>query len=369
MENNYKLEKIEAIAIILIVMINKLILNIPYYIVELVGSGAIINLFYIGLIDFVFLLIIIKLFKNFENSDILDISEFLGGKKLKNLIGFLSISLFFLVAFITLIDFSNVLHTIYFSNFPMVYILFFFIFGTLVSNLIGFKGISRTTCFIVPFAIISVIITFITSFENLDIKDLTPIIGKSYKDTFILGLSNCFAMYILVLYYFLKPLLKNIQEFKKISILSFIISFILLLLTIIPMLTLFNTSSNSEPINSLFLLSRQIELGRFLQRVDALFIFLWIFAIFSYLSFIIFMINRIISKLVPISNEKMLSYSTCAILFGISLIPINISHIHFIENTLYRYLIIGFVFILGMLILTFANFKKRKLQTHHNSLK
>lgn len=360
MENNYKLEKIEAIAIILIVMINKLILNIPYYIVKLVGSGAIINLLYIGIIDFVVLFIIIKLFKNFETADILDISEYLGGKTFKNIIGLLCIGLFFLVAFITLIDFSNVLHTIYFSNFPMAYILFFFIFGVLIANLIGLKGISRTICFIVPFAIISVIITFFTSFENLDIKDLTPFFGKSYNITFVTGLSNCFAMYILVIYYFLKPLLKDIKEFKKISITSYLISFILLILTIVPMLTLFNTSSNSEPINSLFLLSRQIELGRFLQRIDALFIFLWIFAIFSYLSFIIFMINRIIKKIIPVSNEKMLSYSTCSILFGISLIPINISHIHFIEDTLYRYLIIGFAFVLGITILVFANIKKLK---------
>lgn len=360
MENNYKLQKVEAISVILIVMINKLILNIPYYIVDLVGSGSIINLLYIGIIDFIVLLIIIRLFKNFESADILDISEYLGGKALKNLISILCIALFFLVAFITLIDFSNVLHTIYFSNFPMVYILFFFIFGVLIANLIGLKGISRTICFIIPFAILSVIITFFTSFENLDIKDLTPFLGKSYKETFVIGLSNCFAMYILVIYYFLKPLLKDVKEFKKISVTSYLISFILLILTIIPMLTLFNTSSNSEPINSLFLLSRQIELGRFLQRVDALFIFLWIFAIFSYLSFIIFMINRIIKKIVPVSNEKMLSYSTCSILFGISLIPINISHIHFIEDTLYRFLIIGFAFVLGIIILVLANIKKLK---------
>ena len=97
MENNYKLEKIEAISVILIVMINKLILNIPYYIVKLVGSGSIVNLLYIGIIDFFVLLIIIKLFKNFENADILDVSEYLGGKTFKNLIGFLCIVFFFLV--------------------------------------------------------------------------------------------------------------------------------------------------------------------------------------------------------------------------------------------------------------------------------
>lgn len=360
MENNYKLEKFEAISIMLLIMINKLILNIPYYVVELVGSGAIINLFYIGIIDFILILIIIKLLDKFENSDILDISEFLGGKPLKFLIGILSISMFFLVAFITLIDFSNVLHTIYFSNFPMIYILFFFILGTLISNLIGFRGITRTTSFIVPFAIFSVFITFFTALENLDIKDITPILGQSYYKTFVSGISNCFVMYIIVYFYYLKPLLKDPKNFKKVSITSYIISFILLILTIVPMLTLFNTSSNSEPINSLFLLSRQIELGRFLQRIDAIFILLWIFAVFAYLSFIIFLINRIIKKLVPISDEKMLTFSNCSILFGISLIPINISHIHFIENTVYRYLIIGFIFGLGISILLLANFKKRK---------
>ena len=124
------------------------------------------------------------------------------------------------------------------------------------------------------------------------------------------------------------------------------------------MLTLFNTSSNNEPINSLFLLSRQIELGNFLQRVDALFIFLRIFVIFTYLSFIIFLINRIMKKLIPVSNEKMLSFLSCSLLFTISLIPVNIAQIHFIEDTLYRYLIIGFSFILGIIILLLANIKK-----------
>lgn len=185
MKNSYKLEKIEAICLILIIMINKLILNIPYYIVDLVGSGAIINILYIGIIDFILVLIIIKLLNKFQSDDILDISEFLAGKPLKIFVGIISISLFFLVAFITLIDFSNMLHTIYFSNFPMIYILFFFMLGILISNLIGLKSISRTISFIVPFAIFSVIITFFTAWGNLDVTDVTPIIGHSYHQTFI----------------------------------------------------------------------------------------------------------------------------------------------------------------------------------------
>ena len=361
MENNfYQISKYEAIALIIIIMINKLILNIPYYIIDLVGSGAIVNIIYIGIIDFIVTLIIVKLLKRFENSDILDISEFLGGKILKTLIGIISIALFLIVSFITIVDFSNVLHIIYFSDFPIIYILFFFIIGILIVNFVGFKSIIRTICFVTPFAIISVIVAFFTIWSDLDINNLTPILGQSYHQNFIVGLSNTFSMYIIVYFYFIKPLLKDSTGYKKIAIISYIISFILLLLTVISMLTLFNTTSSSEPINSLFLLSRQLELGTFIQRIDALFILLWIFSIFSYLSFVVFLINRIIKKLTNISNEKMLTFPICSILIGLTLIPINVSQIHFIESTLYKYLVLGFMFGISLVILILANFKKAK---------
>ncbi len=364
MENNFKLKKYQAIALILIIMINKLILNIPYYIVNLVGNGSLVNIIYIGIVDFIGLLIILKLFEKFDNKDILDISEFVGNTKLKIIVAIASIILLFTVAFITILDFSNVLHTIYYSNFPLIYILVFFIFGILIANLINFRSISNIISFIVPFAVISIIITFLIKLGDFNITYLTPILGQNYHTTFVAGLSNCFAMYFIVYIYFLKPLLENQSDFKKISIIAYILSIIILLLTVIPILTLFNTSHGNEPINSLFLLARQIKFSNFIQRVDALFILLWILAIYSYLSFVIFLINRIIKKITNVADERMISFSTCSILFGLSLIPLNMSHIHFIEDTVYRFMVIGFMFGLGIIILILGNIKYRKVKSN-----
>ncbi len=357
MESNNSLGKIESISIIIMVMINKLILNIPYYIVNLTGNGSIVNIIYIGIIDFIFLLVMLRLFRNFENSDILDLSEYIGGKTLKAIIAAVSVLLFLLVAFITLLDFSNVLHQIYFSQFQIIYILSFFIIGVAIANLVGLKSISRVTTFIIPFAIISILVTFIAVFKDLTIISITPIFGENYKNTFVLGLSNSFAMYIMVYYYFLKPLLKDPKDFKKITITSYAISLILLLLTVISMLTIFTSNSTNTPINSLFLLARQVEFGTFLQRVDALFILLWILSIFCYLSFVVFIINRVIKKVSKISNEKMLTFSTCSILFGLALIPFNIAQLNFIENTIYRYVILIFMLGIGIGILILSNIK------------
>ena len=112
--------------------------------------------------------------------------------------------------------------------------------------------------------------------SNFDITNITPFFGIDFTTTFLSGLNNTFAIYTLVYIYFFKTLLKNPKDFKKISIKSFIISFSMLLITALSMLTIFSSNINVEPINSLFLLARQIEFGNFLQRIDALFIFIWI---------------------------------------------------------------------------------------------
>jgi spore germination protein (amino acid permease) len=338
-------------------MVNKLILNIPYYIISLVGTGAIVNVIYIGILDFLFVLLLIKLFDKFQNSDIIDVSEYLGGKIFKWIIGIISIIIFFIVAFITLSDFTNILQKIYFSEFPLIYILLFFIAGICIANLTGLRAISRTTCFIIPLTLVSILITVFGIWGDFNIENFTPIFGHDFSTTFVLGASNCFSMYIIVYFYFIKPLLRESVDFKKIVLTSYGMSWLLLLLTIIPVMTLFNVNVTTEPLNALYLIARKIELGNFIQRTDAFFIFLWILSIFCYLSIVVFMINRTMKKLFKVSNEKMLTFSNCSILFGLTILPLNISQLRFIENTLYRYTILIVIFGIGITIMILANLK------------
>lgn len=357
MSNNYRMQKYEAICFILIVMLNKLILNVPYYTIDLVGSGAIINSIYVGIIGLLLVLFLNYLFEKFPNSDIIDISEFLGGKIFKNIMGIVFIIFFFFVSYITLSDFINLLKTVYFGKSPQIFILFFFIIGIIVANFTGFKSIVRTFCLVVPFSIISVLLALFAVYNDFSIENFSPFFGYSYRTTFLNGLSNIFALYIITYYFFLMPLLKDTFNFKKITVTSYIISWLLLFLTIISILTIFPMASDSDPINSLYLLSRKVELGDFLQRLDALFILLWLISVFCYLSLTIFIINRIFKKLTNISNEKMITLSSSCILFGLCLLPFNVAINRFIGNTIYRYVIIILSFIICYLIMILANFK------------
>ena len=78
-----KLSRFEGISLVLIITVTQIILNMPEYLVDLTGTGTIINILYIFLIGIIICLIIYKIFKNFPSMDIIDIAESLGGNILK----------------------------------------------------------------------------------------------------------------------------------------------------------------------------------------------------------------------------------------------------------------------------------------------
>lgn len=128
------------------------------------------------------------------------------------------------------------------------------------------------------------------------------------------------------------------------------------MLTIISLLTAFPVTTNTSTLNFLYSLARKIDLGDFLQRLDALFIFLWILSVFSYLSITTFLINNILTKLTKSSDRNMFAYFVAITLLGISLFPINIAEIKFMQSHIYKYVIIA-SFGIALFILIFANLK------------
>ena len=107
MESNFKIGKAEAICAVCIIMVNRIILNLPYSILNSTKSGSLINLIYIGIIGLFFVCILNKLFKKFPISDIIDLAEFCGGKFLKTAVGLFFLCFFFFTLFITLSDFNH----------------------------------------------------------------------------------------------------------------------------------------------------------------------------------------------------------------------------------------------------------------------
>ena len=76
----------------------------------------------------------------------------------------------------------------------------------------------------------------------------------------------------------------------------------------------FPMTQDTNAINYLYLLSKKIYLGNFIQRIDALVILRWSLSIFCYVSIVIFMMNVISKKITNCENRQMFSYFTVPML-------------------------------------------------------
>lgn len=360
MDSLQKIGKFEAISILIVITINQIITNLPNIIVVSAGSAAWINVIYTCIITVVFCLLICKLFKPFSSNDILDISEFLGGKFLKTAVGIVYALLFTFITGITLRYLTNSLKLIYFPKAPIVFLLLIFLIPTVISARRGSAAVCKVNLIFTPIFLISILVVVFATIKDFSIEGFLPILGFGAKQTFLVGLNNSFSFSGFAYLYFLIPKLKNPDDFKKIALSSVIISGIYLLLTVISLLMLFPFITFSDELLSIYLLSRVIEFGRFFQRVDAIFILIWILGFFSFLAFSFNIISDILKKILNLKAHREMIYSTASLIFGIALITTNIAFIKFIQNIVFKYLVISIVFIISLTVLILANLKQKR---------
>lgn len=315
---------------------------------------------------FIFLYIILKLFKNFSNSDIVDVAEYLGGKFLKIIIGTLFIAYFIVISATQLRNFCEILQLAYFPEVPISLLVILFLAIAVIANKFGNMSITRINLIVVPLVMINLLIAFFCISSRFVPERIFPILGYGINETFFSGLTNLFAFTGLSYIYFLQPLLKNSEKFKKISFIGMGISAIYLFLSITTLLFSFADVLSINEISPIYLLVRGADWGRFIQRPDSVFFLGWILCMMSYISITIMLVIVILKKLGNLNSKFPLAYPTSALIFIVAILPKGIAEIRFIENYVFKYFTLILLFVISFLVLALANIKHNKLKSPNN---
>lgn len=201
------------------------------------------------------------------------------------------------------------------------------------------------------------LILFLSTSKNFVIERFFPILGYGFDATFLSGITNIFAFGGIAFLYFINPILKDYKKFKSISIISILVSSMYLFLSVASMLLVFSFSSSSDQTIAIYSLTRTIEYGRFLQRVDAIFILVWILLTFSYISIVVVFNLNIFKKITNITNSRAMAFSFITLILGISFFADNVAESKFIHEALYKHFELILVFGISFAILLIANIK------------
>ena len=329
-----KINLIESIALILILTINRISMNSLQSILLFCGSSSILNVIFVSIITLFLIVVIIRLFKKFPNSDIIDICEAIGGKFLKWLVGSIFALYIIVTSSLLLRYFIETIHIIYYGDAPIIYLLLFFLVVGVIANMQGIKSIARTNVILCVIMVISLLTAFAAVVPNMTIQRIFPILGP--------------------------PLLENKKDLKKSTLIATLISIFIVILATASMLLAFSFSTDIDRISPLYSLLSNNEFGKYFQHPESLFVFTWILSFMSYFSIGLMTSSLVCQKVTNVKNSTPFIIPICIISLIIALIPNSIMQTLAINDFISKYIGTPLTFIVFPIILMIANLKLKK---------
>ena len=355
-----KLSTVEAITVILTIFVAHSIVSMPRNLLLSTKTATIINVIYVGIIAILVSYLIYLLLRKFPSCDIIDISEYLGGKLLQSIVGFIFIAYFIFSSAIVLRNFCEGLKVVYYPMTNIIFILLTYVIMLCITNKFEFATTSRVNLLILPIVFISVVFVFFANFKNFSLNNMYPILGGGFMNTFVTGLGNIGAFGGICLIYFIPPYLKEPKKMKKITLISLGLGLVYILLCVATILFMFSFLINVDEMMPLYSAARYIEFGSFFQRLESAFLLIWMIEIACYLSIISKISMNILKKITNIKDTKPLSYIFALLIFGVSFIPENYAISKYLENNVYHITVFVVVLALAFSLLIIANLKRRK---------
>ncbi len=397
--DNTKIGNKEAIALLVTITFNHVIFNGIKTIINTTSSASLLNILYVGILSIIFTCVMCYFLNKFPTFDIIDISNYLGGKKLKWIIGLLYIAYFIFFTGVLLHIFASSLQIIYFPVTKNFYIVLLFVITTFFACNMKYNAVYRSNLLFFPFLIISTLFlafsdipffriermypflgygffpTFISGFLIIStlflafsdipffrIERMYPFLGYGFFPTFISGISNMFAFQALAYIYFMPPMLKEPNKIKKVAVTAIIISCIFILICVGIILFMFNSFLNTDELMPLYSAVKYIEFGSFFRKMDSFFILIWIISFISFLSITLKISSNILKKLTNVEKDSFLIFILSIFLLVASIWQKNYAISIFIVENIYRYAFFILVIGISFLVLLFAFIKQKVLR-------
>lgn len=220
------------------------------------------------------------LWKRFPDQTIIEYSQTIAGKKLGKLVSIFFIGYFLNYTAIALAQFSIFLTTAIMPETPF---LFFILTLALVSAYAIHKGlevIGRLAEFFAPLILFAIISIFILLVKDMDLKSLTPVMEKGMIPILQGGtIYSARSLEVLGLAMLLSYLNER-RKVKAIFIISFALISLFFVIITLPVLMVLGLQEAKTATFPFFSAIRLINLGDFIERIEAFHMAIWILGIF-----------------------------------------------------------------------------------------
>ncbi|MGI2296271.1 GerAB/ArcD/ProY family transporter [Paenibacillus sp. GXUN7292] len=237
---------------------------------------------------------------------------------------------------------------------PIHAIIFLTLLATIYGARHGIEVIARTSEVFFPWLILFMVIIILLLVKEVKMEHILPIMETGIKPILRGSIpSAAFPFMELSLFFMIFPLVKDKSKITKNMLLGAAIGGILIFCMVILSILVLGPYITVTHIYPSYALAKKIDVGGFLQRIEATLAILWIMTIFLKISVCLYAFTTGIAQLIKIKNEKILFMPFGMILYFLSIILApNIAYFNRFISQYWSLLDFTFAFVVPLLLLT-----------------
>ncbi len=361
--------KWEGTVLLLNLLYTQIILGFPRVMTETAGTAAWITIIYASVIMLLAFWLISKLYSRFEGMDIIDISQIAGGGAFRIITGLVMTAYLVYIISIVLREFAEDMKVIILPESPISFVTLFFVAGMIVGAYLGLEAIVRLGAIVVPLITAGFLFITIGVYPYYNASNLFPILGTGPQKIFGEGFFKISIFSAVSILFFIAPYIRTNKEFKIIGYSSILISSCMFLWSVVSYLMVFPYTVSVENFLPIYQMARLINYGRFFQRVESVFVFIWAATALLYLTGAFYFITHVFRKTFKLEYEKPLIVPFAVLVFNISLLPPNLATAIQLEEEYFRKYIWIITVVFPIIILSIANISQKRKKGENKSEK
>ena len=336
MKQKIKIGNFEAFCLLINMFCTKIILDFPRNVAEDAGTAAWIMVLLVSVTVFVVFIVIAKIYKDFSNKDILDVAESGIGEAGKIIAGLLFMFQFLYLIPIILREFAEDIKVISLTTTPISIIITLFCIGMITGAFIGIETLARINALSVPILAAAFMLILLLSIPRFDSSKIAPWLGPGPVTIIKEAVPNISAYSELTVLLFIMPFLNEKANYVGIGKYAILVTGFFFTFSTLTYMLVYQYPMATEFFLPIYQLARSIGIGRFLSRIEAIFILVWASSAFLYLSSGLYFISYLFKKSFGLKTEKPLLIPFTILIFSIAMIPENLYSALRLEMSLYR---------------------------------
>ena len=350
----------EAVCLTAITITTKVFYTSPAMLADLLATSAWYSTLISSATAMLGFTFIYLLLKRFPDKDITEIYKITFGRLAGPVFSLVLALFLLLISFATLREFIDVFKVYVMPRSSVSYLILIFIAVAAVFCFYGLESIARFSRLCAYILLAGLGIVLILSYQNYRLKYLFPFWGRGLGITVLHGLMRSSSYGEVIILAVIASSLQGAKYIKKAGFISLAISGLLISVSLLAFTLTFPYTVGSEITSSMYELTMQIGYGRFVQRLDPIFLFVWIISSFITVSVLLYGALSIYSKVFDINDLRPCILPFFTIVFCLTFMPRDIETVRssYIQNIRSYGWIIFYVMPLAALITAVMRKKK-----------